>query len=462
VIDTNAYLSELLGYTKDEFHKLSEQQMTHPEDTDSNKKMLDELLENKRSSYQREKRYIHKNGNTIWTSINVVLLQDEFKKPLYLLKIIRDITETKLLMYQLETEKSELNRIIKFTPIPTIIHNTEDEIILLNRAWEQNTGYTFNEISSMKQLMKELYKNYPAQQQKIFQDDYTQANETISMEHTITTKSGEKRIWQLKSVILLGQSHAKETYITSVMDITDIQNKEEIMIAQSRQAAMGEMLAMIAHQWRQPLSVISMTTNTLRAQQELEEEITDFQLTQSIQTISEQTNYLSNTIDDFRNFFKPDKSAEKIKLSLIFERLTTLIVKSLESHAIRLEFSSFKDVELSTYPNQLIQIMLNLINNSKDAILERKPKHGKINITVSNKKNELIISVCDNGGGIDPSIKEFISQPYVSTKSKNGTGLGLYMSTVIARKNLDARLFWSSDTKGSCFSVALSHNGVLP
>jgi two-component system CheB/CheR fusion protein len=460
-IDTNEYLSRLLGYTKKEFKNISIKELTHPEDRGNDKKLLQELLKDKRKSYHREKRYIHKNGNTVWASLNVVLLKDEFNQPLYLLKIIRDITQTKLLMYQIEVEKNELNRIIALMPIPTIIHNAEDEILLLNQAWEQNTGYSFGEITTMKQLIKQLYKGYTLTQQKIFQEDYKESKESISREHTIITKFGERHVWQLKSVLLLGQTQAKETYITSIIDITEIQNKEDLMISQSRQAAMGDMLAMIAHQWRQPLSVISMVSNTLRAQQELEEEITQAQLTQSLQTISEQTNYLSSTIDDFRNFFKPDKKKETIKLSLIFERVATLIAKSLQSHMIALEFSNYKDIELSTYPNQLIQILLNLINNAKDAILEHKPENGRIVIEVKNQKNELTLCVCDNGGGIDPSIAETISQPYVSTKSKNGTGLGLYMSAVIARKNLDAKLSWSSDTQGSSFCVALSKKEVL-
>jgi two-component system CheB/CheR fusion protein len=461
-IDTNEYMSKLLGYSKNEFKKISVKQITHPEDFSNDKTMIKELLRNKRSSYHREKRYIHKNGNIIWVSINVVLLKSELGKPLYFLKIIRDISELKLLMYQLETEKSELNRIIKFTPLPIIIHNAQGEISLLNQAWEQTTGYTISEISSMRQLMQKLYKNYTSSQQKAFLNDYQQSNEASSMEHIIVTKAGEQRLWQLKSVVLYGQMNDKNTFITSIIDITDIQNKEEIMIAQSRQAAMGDMLAMIAHQWRQPLSVISMTTNLLRAQQELEEEITGTQLSESIQTISTQTTYLSNTIDDFRSFFKPEKAKEALKLSLIFERLTTLVSKSLESHSIAFKFSKYKDTELITYPNQLIQIMLNLINNAKDAIIEHNPHNGEIIIDAHTKKDEFIISIQDNGGGIDPAIKDIISQPYVSTKSKNGTGLGLYMSTVIARKNLNARLFWSSDKNGSCFSIALSKESVLP
>jgi two-component system CheB/CheR fusion protein len=458
-IDTNDYLSKLLGYTKKEFQKISVKKITHPDDVDNDKIMLQELLGKKRSSYHKEKRYIHKNGKVIWVSLNVVLLFNDLNEPLYFLKIIRDISEIKLLMYQLQIEKNELNRIIKFTPIPIIIHNIEGEIILLNQAWEQSTGYTIDEIPTMKQLGNKLYKNYPSEQQKIYQDDYKKSNTMPSMEHIITAKSGEQRIWQLKSVALYGAMETKDTFITSIIDITDIQNKEEIMIAQSRQAAMGEMLAMIAHQWRQPLSVISMTTNTLRAQQELEEEITDEELTQSIQTISEQTNYLSNTIDDFRSFFRPEKAKEKLKLSLIFERLSTLISKSLQDHSIVFEFSKYEDMELLTYPNQLIQIMINLINNAKDAIIEQNSTNGSIRIDVTTKKEELIISVIDNGGGIDPAIKDIITQPYVSTKSKNGTGLGLYMSTVIARRSLNARLFWKSNTKGSSFSIALSLAG---
>ena len=243
--------------------------------------------------------------------------------------------------------------------------------------------------------------------------------------------------------------------ISSGMDITEIENKDKIMLSQSRQAAMGDMLAMIAHQWRQPLSVISLVSNSIHADIELGEDIGTDTLNSLVTILDEQTKYLSSTIDDFKNFFKPEQEQENIAISIIINRLITLIQKSIEHNSIKLNLPTDQDIELYTYPNQIIQILLNLINNAKDAILEFNPSNGVIDITIDKKENEIIIGVCDNGGGIDKSVLNKIGQPYVSTKSKNGTGLGLYMSQIITKKYLHGTLYWENINDGSCFYLSL-------
>lgn len=243
--------------------------------------------------------------------------------------------------------------------------------------------------------------------------------------------------------------------ISSGVDITEIQNKDKIMLSQSRQAAMGDMLAMIAHQWRQPLSVISLVSNNIRANMELDIEVTKDELDNLLTTLDEQSQYLSSTIDDFKNFFKPEKEREEIEISLIFSRLMTLIQKSVENNSIKLNLPTHQDTRLYTYPNQIIQILLNLINNAKDAILEFNPQNGVIGITLDKTETEIVIGVCDNGGGIDKSVLDKIGQPYVSTKSKNGTGLGLYMSQIITKKYLNGQLYWENHKDGCCFYLSL-------
>ena len=454
-IDTNEYLTNLLGYTKDEFKKLSIKDITYPEDIAYNQDMIDKLINNKRDTYHSEKRYIHKNGDIIWVSLNVVVLKDELGKPIYLLKIIRDITEIKLLVYQLEIEKNEFKRIIEFTPIPIIIHSKGGEIVLVNKAFEENTGYSIRELPNMHSFMEIIYRGVDDKAKNQLKDDYEITSLTRQIEHVISTRSGEKHTWLLKSAALHDDIHQQEVFISSVIDITDIKNKDEIMIAQSRQAAMGDMLAMVAHQWRQPLSVLSMSANIIRAEQELEGTVTEDEIRDFIRTIEQQTQYLSTTIDDFRSFFRPEKTKEKIALSSILDKLMTLVDKSLENHSISVELPKNQDIEIFTYPNQLIQVMLNFINNAKDAIKEKSSLAGLIKVTIEEEKGKVKIGVCDNGGGIDPSVKDTISQPYVSTKSKNGTGLGLYMSVMIAEQHLGGRIYWTSDKSGSCFYIAL-------
>ena len=154
------------------------------------------------------------------------------------------------------------------------------------------------------------------------------------------------------------------------------------------------------------------------------------------------------------------KNMESILYSLYLqlqpnEKCTQNTISILKKYQKKVNFRN-KDVEILTYPNQLLQVLLNFINNAKDAINEKNPTKGLIKIILKEEKESVIIGICDNGGGIDSSIKDTIAEPYVSSKSKNGTGLGLYMSMIIAKKHLDGKIYWTSDKLGSCFYIALS------
>ncbi len=455
-IDTNAYLTNLLGYSKDEFKKLNISDLTHPDDLENDRKMIRDLLDGKRDNYHIEKRYIHKNGNVIWVNIAVVVLKNEFGKAMYFLKIIRDITELKLLMYQLESEETKLKNIIEFIPTPIIIYNEDGKILIANKIFTESIGYTRDEISDIDFLVDNIYFE---SDKKLAKEFYYKPFETEKIEkcrQNYFNKKGEKKVGIFNSIVLQNSyDNNKKIVVSAIIDITELQNKEEIMIAQSRQAAMGDMLAMIAHQWRQPLSIISMVSNNLHADMELGEKITVGMLHELIKTLDEQTQYLSSTIDDFREFFKPDKSKESTSTSSIFSKIVTLMEKSLQSNEIELKLPKGKNLEIVTYPNQLIQVLLNIINNAKDAIKESGRKDGLIEISMLETKKNITISICNNGKEIDPLVRKKLGQPYVSTKSKNGTGLGVYMSNVIVTKHLGGRLYWESDKVETCFYIEL-------
>ncbi|MFK5938080.1 MAG: PAS domain-containing sensor histidine kinase, partial [Sulfurimonas sp.] len=348
-------------------------------------------------------------------------------------------------------------KIIEFIPIPILIYNENGEILFLNKIFRDNTGYGLKEINNTDTLIKKLFPSESDERIYALKDYYKNPLKTSEVqEHIFTTKNSQRMSVLLNAASLdTPKQSAQKVFIIAMIDVTDIKDKEELMMAQSRQAAMGEMLSMIAHQWRQPLSVISMVANGIQVDIDLENEITTEALEDMTSTIGTQTAYLSNTIDDFRNFFKPDTNREETSIASTLKQITTLIQKSLESNNIRLELPSSNDVIILTYTHQLIQVLINIINNAKDALIEKKSNDSFIKIDYKKEKDELILSICDNAGGIDDSIKDKLGQAYVSTKSKNGTGLGLYMSIVIVQKHLKGRLYWESDNKGSCFYVAL-------
>ena len=235
----------------------------------------------------------------------------------------------------------------------------------------------------------------------------------------------------------------------------EIKQKDEIMLAQSRQAAMGDMISMIAHQWRQPITAISMGAQNMQLDIELED-IDPDRCNTKLAKIVEQTAFLSKTIDDFRNFLKPNKIADSCKASEIIEGALGLIGKSLENNNITLKKSFKNDIEIVTYYSEVIQVLLNIINNSKDVILLKNMSDGSIDIKTDSDDEYAYIEICDNAGGIPEDVLPRIFEPYYTTKDeKGGTGLGLYMSQMIVEKHLKGSIVAKNINGGACFNISL-------
>lgn len=235
----------------------------------------------------------------------------------------------------------------------------------------------------------------------------------------------------------------------------ELLEQEEIMIAQSRHVAMGEMIGMIAHQWRQPITIIAMGANNMLADIALESvEIDNFK--HEAQQILHQTEYLSKTIDDFRTFFRPNKEKNEIKVLDILVEAQQIMGKSLENHNIELTFVDNSHETILTYSRELLQVVLNLLKNAKEALEAKHTQNAFISITIENDDDSVVISVCDNGGGIDQTIIDRIFDPYFSTKdAKTGTGLGLYMSRTIIEKHLQGSISANNIDEGVCFTIVL-------
>jgi signal transduction histidine kinase len=255
-----------------------------------------------------------------------------------------------------------------------------------------------------------------------------------------------------KAIVSIGTVHD----ITEKVKIQEeLHQKEELIIAQSRQAAMGEMIAMIAHQWRQPLAVMTMTVNNIKINIALGETITNEELEKMSDDISYQTQYLSKTIDDFSNFFHPNQERTNTTLSKVLDDTMNIITKSLQNNNIKVNIDNKSNKEIETYPNELLQVLLNLINNAKNVLQESEQKDAKIDITIKESDTEVTICVCDNGGGIPQEILSRLGEPYVSSRVQSGTGLGIYMSKIIVEKHLGGTLTWENRDGGACFVITL-------
>lgn len=247
--------------------------------------------------------------------------------------------------------------------------------------------------------------------------------------------------------------------------VTENIETQKVMIYQSRLAQMGEMISMIAHQWRQPLGSISTVTAGIKLKQSLKKfnlETVEGRAEQvvfldtAIGKIENYIQFLTTTIDDFRNFFKPDQNQEKTTLQQVIDGALKLIGKSLEVNRITLHVNNDSQHELITYDKKVVQVLINILKNAQDVILERKVEDGTIWIRTREEQDAFVIEIEDNAGGIPLEIMEKIFDPYFSTKNeKNGTGLGLYMSKTIIEEHCHGFLKVQNSQNGAKFTMKI-------
>ena len=230
----------------------------------------------------------------------------------------------------------------------------------------------------------------------------------------------------------------KELYKKVEIEMKKNEEKHRISIQQSRMASMGEMLENIAHQWRQPLSTISVVASGIELKKELNI-LNDEELDDALKHIKNATQYLSNTIEDFRNFFSKDKISSNINIRSTINKTIDLVSSTFAKEEITL-VRNIQDINFASFENELIQVLMNILINAKDA-LENKQSQKLIIIKVKQHKNNIIITIKDNAGGINEDIIDKIFEPYFTTKHQfNGTGIGLYMSKLISEKHLDGEI----------------------
>jgi signal transduction histidine kinase len=231
--------------------------------------------------------------------------------------------------------------------------------------------------------------------------------------------------------------------------VDEISRKDQILAHQTRLAAMGEMIGAIAHQWRQPLNTLAINIQMLPEYIDEngcdEDKIEEF-VEKNMKTIF----FMSDTIDDFRNFFKDDNSKAEFSAMVALNDTLKLINEQLKAKEIEVEITG-NDFIIYGSKTQFQQVLLNLISNSRDAIIENSSKKGKI--TVNLNSSDKSVSIADNGGGIDEKIIYKIFEPYFTTKDLKGSGIGLYMSKTIIEKYFNARLEVSNGKTGAVFSI---------
>ena len=257
--------------------------------------------------------------------------------------------------------------------------------------------------------------------------------------------------------VLFEEKKRREETLQALVKEEVNKNKEQqlLMFQQNRLAQMGEMISMIAHQWRQPLNNLSLINQLLISKFE-KNKLDDASMSYFKNNSKKQVDLMSKTIDDFRNFFKSEKEKEQFIVNDMIYGVLDMTKNIYVNSGIEIKFHSESRFEIYGYPNTLAQAILNIINNAKDALLDSDVENKKIEIILSTNKEILYINIKDNAGGIPEHIIDKIFDPYFSTKEdKNGTGLGLYMSKMIINEQGNAAISVKNNPDGANFEIAL-------
>lgn len=235
--------------------------------------------------------------------------------------------------------------------------------------------------------------------------------------------------------------------------VAELRSKDQMLISQGRQAAMGEMIGNIAHQWRQPLNTLSLLLTNIHYAHE-NDELTNEYMAECIATGNRLIQKMSSTINDFRDFFRPNKVKQPFSAKRQIRLAIEMVAESFVHCRIEITLEIDQDCTLFGFPNEYSQVLLNLLNNARDAITGAKQEQGRIQVTLGVRQGQGVVSVQDNGGGIPEHVLDKIFEPYFSTKPM-GTGIGLYMSKMIIEHNMQGRIEARNIVGGSELSVSV-------
>ncbi len=288
-------------------------------------------------------------------------------------------------------------------------------------------------------------------------------NVTKSIAVTQRLKQKEEELEQLNAT--LEERVKKQTKELRVLNATlekriekevrKNRDKDRVLFQQSRLASMGEMIGNIAHQWRQPLSELGIILYKMKKIYQKESKEDSLAYLESYENSKRVIMKMSDTIDDFRNFFNPHRPYEYFSIKSVLDDAMLVMQGTLQCHKIELKINVKDEVYIKGYLNEFSQVLVNLINNSKDAFSQKSPKSRVINLEIQKiDANYAMISFKDSAGGIEEDVLDKIFEPYFTTKhASTGTGLGLYMSKMIVQNSMGGTLEAQNCDDGVCFYI---------
>ena len=460
---TSKNIKKLFGHTCEDFlsNKIDYESVILKRDRDFVAKEVQNAVEKNLDFFTHKPYRIRtKDGQVKWVLDNTLLVRNDKKEVTHFFGYITDITDIQEAKerFQLASESSNgglwdwnlRTKKIDFTP-----------------KWKNQLGYKDDEISNeLSELTNRIHPEDKEEAIRSIENYFEHHVDNYVTEHRLQHKNGSW-IWMLvqgkasfdkkgRILRMVGfhidislQKEYENNLEVLVLEKTNENIKQlEALQQQGKMAQMGEMIGSIAHQWRQPLNELGINIQNLKydyKSQEIDESFIKSFIVKNKQTIE----FMSKTIDDFRNFFRVDKEKESFSTQEAIENIISMQSAQLKTFEIFLTIEG-DDFKIYGFRNEFQQVILNLINNAKDALIENKIEDPMISIILKNKT----IAIKDNAGGVDEESIDRIFEPYFSTKEQGkGTGMGLYMSNMIIEDNMGGKLEITNEDDGAVFTI---------
>ncbi len=463
ILDINAKLIEyseeaknILGYNDEEMKQL----YVFDWDQTKSKEEILELIRNGQNDVvvRFETKHVRKDGSILDVAVAGTKITIDGND--YYYTTSRDITEQKKLQRNLIDQKEKFEAIFNYSKEGIAIVDLKSNFLEFNQAYLDMTGFTREELLSKSCIG--LTAPEDIEKSKTLLDVVSKQGYMVNFEKSCIVKGGKKILTNMSASLLPD----KQSILLVAKDMTSLKLLDE----QSKLAAMGEMIGNIAHQWRQPLSVISTSASSIKFKLDFDQTVDKDFMKHTSDKIVEQVIYLSKTIDDFRNFIKGDNTIEDISIKEVLENTFSLVDATIKNNYINLETNINDDLIIYGNKNELQQAIINIVNNAKD-VLKDKVNHDEDKfIFVSTKKideNTLSLKIIDSGGGIENSVLNRIFEPYFTTKDENtGTGIGLSMVDKIIRERHQGEIKAYNESyehngknyTGACFEIIFKNN----
>jgi PAS domain S-box-containing protein len=475
---------EMLGFAEHEIQgSLGEwENRVHPDCLLKVHKDLKDYFDGKTESYKNEHRVKCKDGSYKWVlDRGIITRRDSEGKPEMMVGTHSDINERKMTEQSLKDERNFVDTVFDTACVVMTVIDRNGSVMRFNKYAEEFTGYTLFEIQEPM-----FWKNFLKPEQRAGVDELfenaKQGKIKNRYENYWISRNGEAKLFDWSNSII-NDAKGQMTHLVAIgIDITkqkedeqslkelnetleqkvqvkidELLENEKLLIQQSKMAMMGEMIGAIAHQWRQPLNSLGLTIQDIvyaYKYGELDEAYLEKFKNEAMNTVQQ----MSRTIEDFRNFFSPNKKAEQFFVEDAIAETLKILESQLRVHSVAVLFDQNTTTKHSyvCFKNELQQVLLNILANAKDALLEKEQKDAFVKIDINGTDDALVITIEDSAGGIPEDIIDKVFDSHFTTKDESkGTGIGLYMSKEIVEGHLNGNLSVTNSANGAVFMIRL-------